>query len=264
MTDIEKMVCALDLMIQKNELIVRSLDVKYPQCKWELTDSCVARRCINIHKMFVTVRYLLNYNYDDCSINALLRVIADHISSLLLIYAAPTKEEALLRQYLYLADGVSERIKTLKSSERGKQYANFQSLNQEYNTYIQCVKINPLYAEHKQIIDGFIKHNNWKFKSLTGKESYSWPDLYKEKLNIPIDYISYLSQFVHGLAGSTYCYNGAISTSTMIALTTCLCSRYSYYLWDVVKSYPSKMEMDYLNSMTTFDNEIVKLKKPND
>ena len=239
-------------MIQKNELIVKSLDVKFPQCVWEQTDSCVARRCINIHKMFITVRLLLSYNYDECSINALLRVIADHISSLLLIYSAPTKEEALLRQYLYLADGVSEKIKTLQSSERGKNCIDFNTLNQELDTYINCVKINPLYTKHKVMVDRFIKNNNWKFKSLTEKDSYSWADLYKEKLNLPINYISYLSQFIHGLAGSTYCSDNTITTSTRITLATFLCLKFSKYLWETTKSIPSEIEMDYLNSMILF------------
>ncbi|MCR4659239.1 MAG: hypothetical protein K5650_02975 [Bacteroidales bacterium] len=245
----ENIFSALDLMIQKNDVITKSLDFKYPQCILELTDSYIARRCINIHKMFVTIRGLLEYSNDECSINSLLRVVADHTATLILIYESPTIEEVSLRQYLSFADGVNERIKALESSEIGKNSPILEELYKERKKDIEYVRANPLYKENTQIIDKFIEKYQWKYRDFNSTSKYSWTDLYREKLNMPNDYIQYLSQYVHGLASSTNIQDEEISRATMITLATLICMKFSYFLWRATNSIPSDAETDFLQSL---------------
>lgn len=242
----ENIFSALDLMIQKNDVITKSLDFKYPQCILELTDSYIARRCINIHKMFVTIRGLLEYSNDVCSINSLLRVVADHTAALILIYESPTIEEVSLRQYLSLADGINERIKALESSEIGKNSPILEDLRKEKEKYNEYVRNNPLYKENKQIIDKFIEKHQWRYRDFNSTSKYSWLDLYREKLNMPNDYIHYLSQYVHGLASSMNIQNEETSRATMITLATLICLKFSNFLWRANNSIPSDVESDYL------------------
>ena len=217
----ENIFSALDLMIQKNDVITKSLDFKYPQCFLELTDSYIARRCINIHKVFVTIRGLLEYSNDVCSINS-------------------------LRQYLSLADGINERIKALESSEIGKNSPILEDLRKEKEKYNEYVRNNPLYKENTQIIDKFIEKHQWRYRDFNSTSKYSWLDLYREKLNMPNDYIHYLSQYVHGLASSMNIQNEETSRATMITLATLICLKFSNFLWRANNSIPSDVESDYL------------------
>ena len=64
------MLHAFDLLQEYNESVINDLEKRFPQSDWRIIDSFTARRCINIHRMFNTLRSLFIPNYDDCSINA--------------------------------------------------------------------------------------------------------------------------------------------------------------------------------------------------
>ncbi len=193
--DKTSMLRALDLLQEYNKSVINNLDKKFPQGDWRIIDSFTARRCINIHRMFYTLRSLLIPSFDDCSVNTLLRSLADHITSLLLIYSGLTKDEILLRHLLCIADGINER-KKLVNLHRGDN--NIDVLNMEYDLTEckKCIRQCPLYFKHKNRIEYLIKKRIWKYKSLTYNENYNWSKLYRDVLEIKkIIWIIYRSMF---------------------------------------------------------------------
>lgn len=150
---------------------------------------------------------------------SLVRILADNVSILRLIYSAEDVEEKILRHLLYVMDGVSLRYKYLK--DRPKAYDGkipketydklcYQVNKAKDNAYgcidfcTNAIKARPDYSGNQQSYDKLIKYQNWKFKSIDKPkpaDAYSWKEMY-EKLDINDagDMFSYFSQYVHGLS----------------------------------------------------------------
>lgn len=157
---------------------------------------------------------------------SLVRILADNVATIKLIYAAEDTEEKILRHLLYVMDGVSTRYDYLK--ERPKEYDRripketydalcAQVQEAKDNTLgciefcINAIKSRPGYAAQQQNYDELIKYRNWKFKTIDKpkpKQAYSWKEMYgKLDVNDAGDMFSYLSQYVHGLSISNIILN---------------------------------------------------------
>lgn len=169
---------------------------------------------------FMTV---IETNHDYSSAATILRSIADNLSSYILIYHNPQKNEIQLRHNLFLYDGFQTRKKSIQSIipkddsvismiekqqiQQGVEFAT----NDTENAIKYCLKeirSDDLYKQYKEEIEYLIrlKRDNWKYVSLEKykEKPLSWGDMYplingKEASKF---FISYLSQFVHGLSSS--------------------------------------------------------------
>lgn len=215
--------------VEKYNSILFSLINKYPQCTVNDIDGYFVHRCVQIQKMMHTFVSIATTSCDIHSAYAILRMLADHVASLKLIYSNDSKELIILRHMIFVIDGCTERIKLYEDLKRdsncddiSKNKAN-QIIGQEYLAKKMCVDLIQgleLYGPNKSTIDKLIKEACWKFKDgFNGK--YQWKDLYKEILDMPNDFISYLSQHVHGLAGSIG-INDANTNYLLYGIALCL------------------------------------------
>lgn len=100
---------------------------------------------------------------------------------------------------------------TIDKSEFEELSKNIRSATLNYengvNHAIDIIKSLSIYHGSKFVIDELIKNNNWKYKSLGSTKSFKYSELYtKLELNMPSDFFSCQSEFVHGLSTSNFAY----------------------------------------------------------
>jgi len=154
---------------------------------------------------------------DYNTVCALVRILADNVSTIKLIYTAEDVEEKILRHLLYVMDGVSIRYGYLKGYPKpydGKiPKETYDALciqvqeakDNASDCIVFCtnaIKSRPDYSAKHQCYDELIKYHNWKYKTTDKpKEAYSWKELY---MNLDVkeagEMFSYFSQYVHGLS----------------------------------------------------------------
>lgn len=167
--------------------------------------------------MGFTLHNVIERDGDYVVSNIILRSLADNISSFILIYRNGNYEEKVLRHYLYVIDGLKGRISQLPSIIEKKRLsqAEFEALSRQVTAareaYTRAIDVSienirnlKLYVGRKTNIEKLIHTGNWKFKSLNGQKSLKWNDLYMllDFNNNISDFISLLSEFVHGLSTS--------------------------------------------------------------
>lgn len=264
---------AFDVCFSRNKLIIEALGYKYPHPDIDDLDSYIAHRCINIHAMFLTFYKSYFSKIDILSANSFLRIFADHISALKLIYEEENIQESKLRHYLSIADAICSEIEVLQQLSESSSITNdgmnvvlttIKEKETEYKNIIdEEIKSLPIYNKYQLEIDvlidgkksksGIVRDkNNWKYKSLlntNGNNTYSWANMYKDKLRLKPGHIAHLSQYVHGLAGSVVVHNNESSEAIIKHIAKTLIMSFSGFLWGKFKSYPSDIEMAYLNSL---------------
>lgn len=181
-------------------------------------DSYIVCNAKRIHKTANTLCKVIEDESDFTTANAILRMLADSLASLYLIY---NEDSGLLelRHYLYIIDGVKSRLcqipneikynNKIKREEYDALLAQLMSSKQNYESaYLHCVdKIHSLqiYQSYAALIDKLIECRNWKFKTLTSfkmnNNKYSWSEMYKKLTPFTNkDNFSFLSEFIHGLS----------------------------------------------------------------
>ena len=195
-----------------------------------------------LKKILLTIKSLsvvIEHSKDFPTAAAILRIIADSLSSYYLIYKKSKGEESLLRHYLFLIDGMQNRIIILKKNNPQPNNVISIEVNniikREKNTQIQesekvveyCkkqIENLSIYNEHKTLIDIFLSKpkDSWKYKSLvkynpmfpnfTWNKMYSF--IYKNK-DVPT-FFSFLSEFAHGLSASNLLFDNESRTFTPI------------------------------------------------
>lgn len=252
--------------LNRNVPIIDSLSCRYPKPYLDLMDTYVAHRCINLHHIFLTVTYCFQTSIDICSANAFLRIIADHLAILYLIYDNQDSEEIQLRHYLSIADGINTQVKvlqdliqkdTINSFKKCEAVKTIENESRNLEISINTIKALAIYNSHKETINCLLKKYNWKYKKLSDynrkKENectYKMYELYRDKLMIKNDYISYLSNHIHGLAGSVTTYINEESILMIKTIVTFLIVKYSNFLWTYFKIKPSELEMDFYTKLT--------------
>lgn len=249
-----------DFHINKNTPIVNSLAQIYPQTYINVIETHIAHRCINIHNIFSMLWRCREFGIDNCSANAFLRILSDHISTLLLIYDNPDHNEVALRHYLCIADGINSKIiemqefmakDTIPDSAKDTAKETIQQEQDNLQVCIDCIKALDIYITNKTSIDNLIIKYNWRYKDISNNRSkYSWLELYREKMRIQNNYIQYLSLYVHGLAGSViFNENQETNIQLIKAIATKLIMSFSEFLWRHFKVLLSEQEKDYLSNL---------------
>lgn len=175
-----------------------------------------------IYKTACTLQTIINIEKDYVTANAVLRMLADSIATLHLIYQED-QDILNLRHYLYVIDGLSTRLRymsrdmrydnKIKREEYDAIYKQFMDSKQNYeDCYSYCVneiKSCCLYEGHAALIDKLIECGNWKFKNLHSfkmkENKYSWSEMYKKMTPFTqYDNFSFLSDYIHGLSTSNF------------------------------------------------------------
>lgn len=183
-------------------------------------DSYILCNTRRIHKTANTLYTVIEKEKDFITANAILRMLADSLASLYLIYQED-KDLLELRHYLYIIDGIKSRLHQIPNDirydnkiNRGEYdslCAQVMSSKQNYeDAYSHCVdKLRSchIYNGHAAIIDRLIECRNWKFKNLTtfnmNNNKYSWSEMYKRLTPFTSkDNFSFLSEYIHGLSTS--------------------------------------------------------------
>lgn len=176
---------------------------------------------------------------DYNTVCALVRMQADNIAAINLIYNADDDEEKVLRHLLYVMDGVSARYDMLAGTTmsydgkipRETYDALYKQVQGAIGNAAHClafceseIKKRPVYATHPSEVEALIKNRNWKYKEITSpKLAYKWKDLY-ESLDIKrgMDMFPYLSQYVHGLSISNIILNDPDDFDAPLSFEACL------------------------------------------
>lgn len=195
-----------------------------------------------IHKVLIQASTMVKISRDREDYNtvcALVRILADNIASINLIYGSEYTEEKTLRHVLYIIDGVSLRYKLLNGHPM--QYdgtipqESFDALKTQVegakenadNCIRFCtdaIKMLPVYVMRGSEVDTLIRTKNWKFKTVDKpKESYTWKEMYG-MLNIKEgqDMFSFFSQYVHGLSVSNIATGDKDDFQAPLSFAVCL------------------------------------------
>lgn len=209
---------ALLSVIRYSNVIIEKAKIVCPRTLINDVPSYALEFCRKTLIQATTLVKVANEQEDYNTVCSLVRILADNVSILRLIYRAEDVEEKILRHLLYVMDGVSLRYKYLKDYPKaydGKipKDTYDELCNQIYaakDNACKCIdfctnaiKACPGYSDKQQSYDKLIKYHNWKYKTIDKprhEDAYSWKELY-EKLDITdAGYMfSYFSQYVHGL-----------------------------------------------------------------
>ena len=196
---------------------------------------------------------------DYNTVCSLVRIMADNVAILKLIYGADDKEEKELRHLLYVMDGVATRYEYLK--DKPKPYDGniskeaYETLSTRVweikdnaigciNFCTNAIKARPNYSVKPQCYDKLIRYRNWRFKLIDKpkpQNSYSWNDMYN-LLNINNNgYIfSFLSQYVHGLSISNLELNDGDDFEAPLVFAFSLLAIIYYFLRKEYEPYIGK------------------------
>ncbi len=178
---------------------------------------------------------------DYNTVCSLVRIIADNVSSIRLIYCTKDKEVKILRHLLYVMDGVTTRYEYLKDypkpydesiprktyEELCTQVSGAKDNAQDCINYcIKEIKALTIYSTQQTNIDKLIKSRNWKFKTIDKPkkdDAFRWHDMY-QLLNIKEKgaMFSYFSQYVHGLSISNIALTDKEDFETPLAFAVSL------------------------------------------
>lgn len=272
LAEIKKHEEAFRVLFSRNVSIIEAIGYKYPQANIDNIESYIAHRCVNIHAMFQTFYKSYATQIDVLSANSFLRIFADHISSLFLIYETGSVEETILRHYLSIADSCEAELAALRElgqstniDDNGRNLVQQEIKSKEdvCRHCIEAIKALQIYGTSKVVIDNLIQGNkkgqgkyNWKYIDLQNYDvrnvkgcSYSYSRLYAEKLRLASQHVVNLSQYVHGLAGSVVVYNNEIIETKMKTLAHMLIMEFSRFMWMKYNVPLSNIESDYLYSL---------------
>lgn len=217
---------------------------------------------IQAETLVIVARKREDYN----TLCALVRILADNISIINLVYNGDDEEERIMRHLLYVLDGVSERFALLEERQvvyDGKiPIETFEALSAQIkgardNAYnckefcISAIKARQYYTTYQKEIDILIEKKNWKYKTLDKpKESYSWKEMYNLlNLREAGEMFSYFSQYVHGLSISNIALNDTDDFDAPLSFTVCLLGHLFGFLRKVYEPYIGEYTWDDIYKM---------------
>ena len=167
--------------------------------------------------------------HDYATACTIVRTLIDSVSAYHLIYHSETNDEMLLRHYLYILDGTSQKLEILKRRSlhitekiTPQEYQELSdqlsftknNIMRDQDVCVRNIKSLSIYKSHQQAIDTFIKDCNWKYiniEEINHKNAYSWTQIQAlfptEQKKLYSDLCAYLSHFVHGLSMSNLVFD---------------------------------------------------------
>lgn len=210
---------ALLSVIRYCNVIIEKAKIMCPRTLINDVPSYALEFCRKTLIQATTLVKVANEQEDYNTVCSLVRILADNVSTLKLIYDSENVEEKVLRHLLYVMDGVSLRynglINRLRPYDGNIPRETYDALcvqvQEAKDNALDCInfctntiKDCPGYSAKQQYYDELIKRRNWKFKTIIKpKEAYSWKELYgKLEISNAEEMFSYYSQYIHGLSVS--------------------------------------------------------------
>jgi len=212
---------AVEHIIRICNVIVDKARVVFPNSSITDIPGYVLEFCRKVLMQAATLVKVAREEKDYNTVCSLVRILADNMAILQVVYNCQKEEEKILRHFLYVLDGVSQRYEYLKDCRMSYDgripketfVALMRQVQGAKNNAVDCIKMCddaikklPIYAAHNNEIDALIRKRNWKFKQVDpfhekDKNAYSWKEMYgmleiRDISNI----MSYFSQYVHGLS----------------------------------------------------------------
>ena len=200
---------------------MKQLKLKYPTNNIDNLYGFQVSHLENLMHSVSTYVVVVEESQDYLVASSILRTLIDGISVYHLIYHADTKDEIALRHYLYILDGISQK---LEIESRHPLHKTDKIKEQEYNALAErlsfmrnnlyeakefcyrAIRNLNIYTTRKATIEKLLYKRNWKFKSIDDSNGYKWSelhDLLPSKFHrLYSDFCNYLSQYVHGLSMS--------------------------------------------------------------
>ncbi len=204
---------------------------------------------------------------DYNTVCALVRMLADNMATLNLVYGSDDKEERVLRHLLYVMDGVFERYSTLIGHPmhydgkipRGTYEALKKQVQGAIDNAASCmsfceneIKSRSTYQTNREHIDKLINKKDWKYKQLGASQlkSYTWKEMY-EKLDIKTgsEMFPFLSQYVHGLSVSNIALNDPDDFDAPLSFAACLLGWLFRFLRKEYEPYVGEYTMEDVRKM---------------
>lgn len=195
---------------------------------------------------------------DYNTVCSLVRMLADNVATINLVYNSSDNEERIMRHLLYVLDGVTERYKYLK--DRTVPYdgripkesidALRHQVERARDNAAGCIdycersiKALRVYSSNGGDIDILIKNKNWKYKQIVSPSkkddnSYKWKDMYGL---LPIrkmdEMMPFFSQYVHGLSISNIATSDPDDYDAPLSIAVCLLGWLFSFLRKVYEPY---------------------------
>ncbi|MBR3578551.1 MAG: hypothetical protein IKN98_07200 [Bacteroidales bacterium] len=271
---IENALCSI---IRYCNVLIEKAKKVYPSISVNDIPGYALEFCRKIMVQATTLVKVAHEQEDLNTVYSLVRILADNVSTLKLIYDTEDDEEKVLRHLLYVMDGVSLRYDYLKNQPKpydGKipketydaLYVQVQNTKVNdlgcINYCTNTIKARPEYLTKQQCYDKLIKYRNWKYKTIDKpklKDAYSWKELYEKLDAKDVGYMfSYFSQYVHGLSISKITLDGNEDYDTPMAFAFSLVGNIFNFLKRNYVPYVGKFTREELYMMAPeffVDNE---------
>jgi len=238
-----------DFILEKDlqflSIILNRLTKRYSSISIKEVKDGACNVAAKIFQTANTLRTVVKDCHDYYVAQTVLRMLADSVTSYIIVYGCENLEEREIRHYLYILDGVrqhknslEEKLKSLSvdSSCPTKTLQDLQSQILQSQHLIEecCMCLEQIKKESQwgNVVDVLNKNAYWKFTDLrsvseeiTEKKKtkknlrkISWECLYERVFdkNI-IDFLSsVLSQYAHGLANAYISYEYSTGTETLL------------------------------------------------
>lgn len=243
------------------EVLTRNFQKQYRFDVIDKIDDVEAGFIYGIRSNFIAL-YNCAISYDYSSASIICRAIVDRIAILKLIFANTTELERSYRYYLYILDGMNERVKLLANEIKYDGNIDkdvFDSIERQVNSarkntddvISHCqyfLNSHPFAVRNRSFHQAVLKRAMWKYSEFGKLNSkgepceYKWNQLYQlldNRKSITSMYSNYLSQFVHGLSISILPdSNNSENLESLMCIATCLQN-------EVIKEVRSRYKQDY-------------------
>ena len=249
---------AIEHIIRFCNVIVDKAKVVCPSNSVSDIPGYVLEFCRKVLIQATTLVKVAREEEDYNTVCSLVRILADNIATLNLVYNCQNDEEKILRHLLYVLDGVRERYNYLKDRKLtydGKiPQETFEALKRQVEgardnsagciAYCESIiKALPVYASNRKDVDSLIQNRNWKYKQITpnskkDKNAYTWKEMYGLlSIKEASDMMSFFSQYVHGLSISNIVLGDPDDFDAPLSFTVCLLGWLFNYIRKVYEPY---------------------------
>lgn len=234
---------ALAYIIRICNVILDKAKIVFPSPSISIIPGYVIEFCRKVLLQSSTLEKVAREREDYNTLCSLIRILADNVAIIRLVYGGNDDEERILRHLLYVLDGVSVRKSLLENhtlSYNGlipietynalvRQVTSAKENAEGCIKYcIEAIKARPVYTTYQSQIDILLDNHNWKFKTIEKPQpknpyQYTWKEMYGLLEIKSIDeMIPYLSQYVHGLSISNIIFEEKEDFDAPLSFSICL------------------------------------------
>lgn len=230
---------AIEHILRICSVIVEKAKMVYPSASVAEIPGYALEFCRKVLVQVTTLVGVARERKDYNTTCSLIRMLADNVAILNLVYCCREDEERILRHLLYVLDGVTDRYALLESKKPkfdGKiqrdvfdaLVAQVEGARENAKGCIEycknTIRKKPDYPQYQQAIETLIQNRNWKYRNInTPKNSYSWKEMYSMlEIKSGNEMFPYLSQYVHGLSISNIALNDEDDFEAPLSFAFCL------------------------------------------